>query len=71
MTTKETTHVHYCLLSTPNENKTYYIRITLGQEQCTRKLPCSDISRAREIYELIKGGRVTPCTLGDILEDMK
>lgn len=67
----EQTHVHYRLLSAPNKDGNYYIQIILNQEKCTRRLPCTEREKAKEIYEMLKQGRVTPCTLGYILEDMK
>ena len=67
----ETAHVQYRLLRAPGKDGNYYVQIILQQERCTRHLPCAEREKAKEIYEILKQGRVTPCTLGYILEDMK
>ncbi len=49
----------------------YYVQVRFGKEQSIRRLPCQNRKRAFELYQMIRRGKVTPCTLDDILEDMK
>ena len=64
--------VRYRLLSMCQAEKTaYYIQVILDQEQCTQPLPSDNRQSAIDIFERIKRGTVTPCTLADVLEDMK
>ena len=53
------------------EDRVYCIQVKLGKEQCTGQLPCQSREYALELYKMIRRGKVTPCTLKDILEDMK
>ena len=49
----------------------YNVQVRFGKEQSIGRLPCQDRKRAFELYQIIRRGKVTPCTLDDILEDMK
>ena len=49
----------------------YYVQIKLDGEQRTGRLSSRDHDQALALYRKIKHGRVTPCTLMDVLEDMQ
>lgn len=64
--------LHYRLLTLRHGQQTrYYIQVELNGERCTVLLPCNDRTDADQIFERIRRGKVTPCTLHDVLEDMK
>ena len=66
------TLLRYRLLRVPHENgDLFYIHVRMGQERCTLPLPVYRSEDAKAKFEQIVRGSVTPCTLADVLEDMK
>lgn len=46
----------------------FSVRVNLGNEECVASLG-SNLSFALDCYRMLVCGRVTPCTLNDVVED--
>ena len=66
-----TLHYRFLCLRLSNGERAYYVQVRLGKEKSMGQLPRQDRKQAFELYQMIQCGKVTPCTLKDILEDMK
>ncbi len=64
--------LRYQLLCVPHKHgDAYYIHIRMGKEHCTLPLPTRQREDALVKFDQLVRGTVTPCTLPDILDDMK
>ena len=64
-------HLTYRLLLLPGEvMHDYSISISLGKETCEGEAGC-DLQLAIEHYQRIREGRVTPCGLDDVMQELR
>ena len=52
------------------ENALFWVCVEYGSERAMGRLPTNDACSARGLFDRIIKGRVTPCALSDIIEDM-
>ena len=64
--------IHYRLyrLQSIGSTACYQLQITFRADCKTCSLSVEDEREAKRIYDLIVRGRVTPCCLSDVLEDI-
>ena len=63
--------IRYRFIRLRQEAKTTFeIYVQYRDDRVTLPLPANEEGRAKEIYRLIVNAKVTPCTLGDVLEDL-
>ena len=63
-------HLTYRLLLCPGEvMHRYFVSISLGEETCEAEAG-NDLSRALCHYQRIRDGRVTPCGLDDVMQEL-
>lgn len=61
--------LEYSLLGYPVRGDRFRISVLLGSERAEFSVG-NDLERALGIYRTIVRGRVTPCGLGDVLQDL-
>ena len=61
--------LRYRLLAGDSESDRFWVLITKGRERSTAGLG-NDINRALRFYNMVVGGRVTPCGLQDVMYDL-
>lgn len=64
--------IHYRLYRISNEkgNTCYQIQCEFRDEDITCTIHAKNIRRAQAIYSKIVQGKVTPCTISEVLEDL-
>lgn len=62
--------VHYRFCSFCFADPEYYVEIFMGEERVAVRFEGDDVT-SQSIFDLLVEGTVTPCTLRDVMEDIK
>ena len=62
--------VHYDLFVTEKRIPQFFVEVSIGDEVFRAALG-KDFVYAARVYDCLLRGEVTPCTAGDIIEDMR